>query len=546
MLLLRRRSPRRGAHSLPALALLVVGCVGEIGDAPAGPGPTVDTSQSLCALEGPNPPPNAAPSPVRRLTREEYNNSVRDLFDAEPSGELPSDERLDIYYTNSTALLGDLDVARYAQAAESVAEAATWQPCDDTTADEAACSRQILERLGRRVFRRPLTPAEVDVYVYGPLSVGMQDGDLESGVRLVIEAMLQSPHFLYHVELTPQAAGGDAVQLSPYEVASRLSYSLWASTPDDPLLAAADDGRLSDVEGLRAEAERLLADPRAERGLSSFVLQWLGLTEFELLEKDDALFTPELRQAMVQETASFASYVVLRDNSRLETLLTAPYTLPEGPMFDFYGVTPGDDPSEPTQLDPSQRAGLLTQPSVLASHAQANQSSPVRRGKMIREALMCQPLPAPPPNIPPLPPPDPDLTTREILEEHRKNEACAGCHAQIDPPGLAFEHYDELGRYRDTENGKPIDSTGELTDSDVAGPFEDGLELAGMLAESDEVGACVVRQYFRFALGRIEGHQDACSLVDSEEAFFGTQKNVKELLIAVITSDAFRYGRRTE
>lgn len=547
-------SPRVGKTIGSALGLsCLLGCVGQVGNSggPQGDGGVVfedppPTPQELCAESGgPDAPPNASPSPLRRLTQSEYKNSIRDLLGVDVIGELPSDERLDIYYTNSTALLGELDVQRYADAAEKLAQAPVKLPCKPTDIGEAACGRKFIETFGRRLFRRPLTSAQVQKYVDGPLAVGTTEGGFDNGIRLVTEAMLQSPEFLYHVEIVPMGSP-DAVPLTPWEVAARLSYTLWASTPDDALLDAAADGALADPQAIRAHAERMLEDPRAERGLSSFVLQWMGLSGFEKIEKDQTEFpefTPELRGSMLRETERFATHVVLHDDGLLSSLLGAPISFLDGPLGEFYGVTPNADPLEPTSLNPEQRGGLLTLPAVMAKHAHAKESSPVVRGKMVREALMCQTLKPPPPNISELPPPDPQKTMRDRLAEHRANEVCAVCHDVIDPPGLAFENYDAIGRYRTQENNIDIDASGELTNSDVGGRFTTGRELVTMLGQSEDVAACVVLQYFRYSLGRIEAAQDACSVASSQQRFFDSGKNVKELLLSIITSDAFRYAR---
>lgn len=548
----RRLRPDRAAFRFTryltpiACAALLSACVGHIGEAD-GEATNGKTEEALCSE------PSAGASPLRRMTAEEYRNTVRHLLDVDVASELPSDEKLGAFYANSQTFMSELDVDRYKEAAETLAKAAlqkldTLVPCDLTASGEEACARQFIETIGRRAYRRPLTDAEQSAYFQGPFTVGQKGGGFPGGVRLVIQTMLQSPHFLYHIEVVPP--GDQSAALVPvvsYELASRLSYALWASMPDDELLAAAEKGELDTAEGLRAQAERMLDDPRAKGGVASFVVQWLKLDRFDHLEKDGDLypeFTPALRDAMLAETIAFADWVLRKGDGTLGTLLSAPYSVLDGPMFDFYGVPkPADhDPSEPVDLDPDQRFGILTHASVLSRYAHAHQTSPMLRGILIRDALLCQPLPPPPPEVNATPPePDPNATLRERLKEHRENPTCASCHNLTDPVGFAFEHYDPIGRFRATEGDLPIDATGELINADVAGTFDGVKELATKLVSSEQVSRCIANQWFRFALGRIEKKEDTCSMEHIEEVFLGSGQSLRELVFTIATSDAFRY-----
>jgi hypothetical protein len=363
--------------------------------------------------------------------------------------------------------------------------------------------------------------------------------------------MLQSPDFLYLPELGGEIPQGELVALDGHELASRLSYFLWSSMPDDELLDAADS--LADPEVLEAQTRRMLDDPRARESIAAFHTQWVGLHNVDELFKDPALFPmfdDATKAAMAAETARFAEYVVFEDDARLQTLLTAPYSLIDPPLFAIYGMDepPEHDPAQPVMLDPSQRGGLLTQPGFLAVHAHHNQTSPVHRGVAIRRNFLCQDLPPPPADVDNTPPPiDPDSTTRERFEQHKSDPTCAACHVLIDDVGLAFEHYDPVGTWRTMDGTGQVDASGELVGADDAnGPFYGALELGEKLAASTMVRECVAQQWFRFALGRSLDDDDECASQQMRAAFESSDFDIRELLVAVITSPSFRYLRVEE
>jgi hypothetical protein len=320
--------------------------------------------------------------------------------------------------------------------------------------------------------------------------------------------------------------------------------------PDDALFDAADSGALATDEGLAAEVDRMLQDPRAQDAIASFHLQWLGVDEIEDMEKAAELypaFDAELAEAMKQETARFASFAVLEDDGKLDTLLTAPYTLTEDPaLLELYGATlPLEyQPGDPIPLDPTQRAGVLTQAGVLAHHAHPDQSSPILRGVLVRQNFFCQMLPPPPPDVDNVPPsPDPDATTREQFSQHTADPACAGCHQLIDPLGFGLENYDATGAFRRLEGDNPVDASGELLGTDVDGAFDGGVALSHVMAQSDQVRECVSRQWFRFAFGRSEAMEDSCTLDRLNQAFAASDFEIKALLRELVVSDAFRFRR---
>lgn len=495
--------------------------------------------------------PDVAVSPLRRLTREQYDNALRDLLHStgHPSVAVAPDEKITQFYSNAISPMTRLGVEQYSQAAEDIARTAsadinTLVTCDRAQLGDAACATQFIATFGRRAFRRPLS--EPELARYQVLFDAHVTAGFAEGIRLVVLAMLQSPHFLYHVEPPANATAG-LVPLDTFQLASRLSFALWNSIPDDALLDAAASNQLDSKDGVLTEAMRLLDDARANDALTSFHSQWLGLEHWTDIQKDSTLFPQfdaALKTAMADETFRFVEHVIRQGDGRLETLLSAPFTVADPALYAFYGdVTPAADGTLP--LDPTQRAGLLTQPAFLATHAHANQTSPVHRGLAVRKSLLCTPLPDPPPNVSNVPPsPAPDATTRQRFAAHATDPSCAACHQLMDPIGVGFENYDAIGQYRSAENGAPIDASGELLQAGSAsGAFVGAVELAHKLAASDEVRACVQKQWFRFSLGRTERTEDTCSMNDVAAQFAASDYNVKTLLLALVSSDAFRYQK---
>lgn len=497
--------------------------------------------------------PKVGLAPLKRLTREQYDNSIRDLLgiETQPSTGLSADEKLAAFYNNTVSPVTRLSVEQYGDVAEELARAAVAQRLDAlvgcTGAEQnAACADEFIRDFGLRAFRAPLSPEQAQRYR------GLFDGNQARGfgeaIRLVLQTMLQSPSFLYHLELTPAPSGAGVTPLGGYELASRLSFALWNTSPDAELLAAAGAGELDAPAGLQQHAKRLLASDRARDALASFHLQWLGLDGFVDSVKDASLFpawNSTLKSALREETVSFADFVIRRGDGRLQTLLSAPFTVAGPELLSFYGVSASAAADGTLPLNAGERAGLLTQGAFLAAHAHANQTSPVHRGLAVRKNLLCTDLPDPPMNVDNTPPePDPNATTRERFEQHRKDASCAGCHRLLDPIGVGFENYDATGRYRASENDLAIDASGELLEAGSAsGSFNGAVELAQRLSTSTAVRDCVQKQWFRFSLGRFEADEDACSLARLNETFAASDYDIKALLLALVSSDAFRYRK---
>ncbi len=494
---------------------------------------------------------------LRRLTQSEYHNTVEALLgiDTEVAEGFAADERVGPFRSNAVAPVGDLQVEQYMDAAEVVAEEYVTSlsdalPCDPAEIGEEACAEQWLREVMPRAYRHPVTDADVtrlmDVYA------GASEDGFEMGVQVMLQTMLQSPWFLYHVE-TGEAGGEGPRKLTGHELASRLSYFLWNTMPDDSLFAAAQSGELDTEEGLLAQVDRMLADPRAEDAVADFHLQWLGLDEMETLEKSNNAypeFDSQLAQAMKDDTSSFVRWVFREGDGRLETLLTGAFTLTDDPaLLDLYGVEAPADHSagEPLPLPSDERSGLLTQPAVMAWYGHADQSSPVHRGKLVRENFLCQMLPPPPDDVDDVPPdPAPGATTRERFNEHTSVPSCAACHKLIDGVGFGFESYDGIGGFRLEDQGLPVDASGELVQTDVDGEFDGALELSDRLAESADVQACVARQWFRYSLGRMDSEEDGCATEELVARFTSSDNDLRTLIAQIVVSDAFRYRRTAD
>jgi hypothetical protein len=501
-------------------------------------------------------------TPLRRLTRQEYVNSVRDLLGATVArDDLPADETVGPFASNTVTPLGDLGTQQYLDGAEALGRALSTAAavdklaaCDRAVAGttDATCAAKLVDKLGARAFRRPLTSEEKGRYM-GLYTSTSSAATYADGARLVVQTMLQSPSFLYHLELdaTPGTPGA-IVALDPYQLAARLSFFLWNSVPDDALMASAASGKLADAAGVAAEVARLLADARAEDAIATFHTQWLDLAKLAALGKDPTMFpqySPALRDAMQAETLAFVDDVLRAGDGKLDTLLTSSTAILDGPLFALYGVArpAGTSTQGPVRvdLDPAQRAGLLTRAAFLATHAHENQTSPVARGVAVLRNVLCVALPDPPPNVDNAPPdPKPGATTRERFAAHESIASCAACHKSIDGIGMGFEAYDAIGAWRTMDAGRVVDATGNVVGApELAGPFDGAVALSKKLAGSAQVQQCVARQWFRFALGRMETASDGCSLKAMFDGFQASGHDVRKLLASVATSDAFRYRK---
>jgi mono/diheme cytochrome c family protein len=470
--------------------------------------------------------------------------------DFNPAKDFPAESREAGYSfdTSDAGLVTSVHVEQYLAAAELLATTATASldtlvPCA-SSGDQGACAAEFAKTFGRRAFRRPLSPDELARY---QALIGAQP-DLQKGIRVAIQVMLSSPYFLYRFELGAQRPDG-RFELTAFEKASALSYLFWASMPDEALLAAAAQGELESVAGLEQQARRLLADPRSREVVGTFALQWLGVDEILSLAKDESLFPGfdgQLRGLMAEETRAFVTHVVFDGTHRYEELLTADYTFANDKLAAFYGLSGASGPVvQQIAAGEQRKAGLLAHGSVLASNAKSDRTSPIKRGVFVRAHLLCEALPPPPADVPPLPPVDPDATLREQFKQHTTEQACAACHQYIDPVGFGFEHFDAVGRYRETEgNDLPIDAEGDMNDVEALGsgthaPFSTLPELSSIIAASDAGKACFAKQYYRFARGHLEQAEDLCALQAIEDRFAQSGYDLRELMVAITQSPTF-------
>lgn len=496
-------------------------------------------------------------TPVRRLTREEYRNTLADLLgdDAGAATGLPPEERGNGFGNDASFQSVSLLLAEsYARIAEELVERATRDAervagllgCDPAARGEVACIDTFIAQFGARAYRRPLAPEErarlADVFA----EVRGFDG-FESAFRAVIEVMVQSPAFLYQLELSEPEPQTGLVRLDGYELATRLSYLLWGTLPDAELLRAAGAGELASPAQLRAQAERLLDAPPARALVQQFHGLLFGLEGLSNLQRSPVEFPglPDgLGGLLREETQRFVEHVVFEGAGDLSTLLTSNETFLNQQLAQFYGVPDVMGPEfRLVQLDPQRRAGLLTHASVMNAHTPGIDSHPVLRGLMVRRVLLCNPPPDPPDGINLSVPPLPGASTRQRFEQHRADALCASCHQLMDPIGFGFEHYDAVGRWRDLDDGLPVDASGEVVGTDVAGPFVGVRELAERLAASADVADCYVGHWFAYGYGRRATPEDLCSREHLRQAFRAGQGSVRELVLALTETAAFRYRR---
>lgn len=523
------------------LALAVAGCSENDGDAPV--------PAELCGSE------NISKGSARLLTRSEYAHTIRDLLGTEldPTARFPVEPVVDGFNNNAASHQANpLLVEKYADSAALLAQEIEGrgfaQLIDCGPEEGRACAELFVDSFGLRAYRRPLTDDEktgfMRLYDRSAPTFGH-----EPALGAILESMLQAPQFLYRVEAPTAKADSTAIALGPYELASRLSYFLWGSMPDDELLEEAAANRLSTVEQIEAQARRLLANERARLRVREFHSQWLDVERLHSIARNDA---PKAAVESWEESLlRFTDRVFWSEGSRVSELYNSDKIYVDDTLAALYGIDRGESEGNWTGIRvPNERFGLLTQPGFMALHAHAAQSSPIQRGVFIRERLFCQPVDPPPPSVNNNPPdPDPNLTTRERFAVHTEQPACARCHELIDPLGFGFEGYDQVGRFRTEENGLPIDTSGglvELEEESLNGPFATPQELAQRVAESETVLSCLGEKWFTFALGRPHSEKDECSIDQAVASAAAHGGSLQELLIALTTTDSFRYRKAHE
>jgi hypothetical protein len=488
--------------------------------------------------------PTASVLHARLLTPSQYDHSVLDLLQVAGT---PSKG----FNNGVEAQLDDVAVELRANAAaavarQAVATLATWSPCANPRATDAACEMTLIAKLGTRAYRHPLSLAET-AELKALFDAGLAEKDFATGVEWFLTGLLQSPDFLYQVaRAQPGETAGAVLPQSSYELASRLAYFVWDGPPDDALFAAAASGALGDATMLSAEVKRLMQDARFSRGIEAFYSSWLKLSGFGEVARDATGFTSAVVSSLERSLLASATQLYASDAPNIASLFTGQSYYLDGALRTFYGL-PGDKTSAaltPTDMPGEGRSGILTHPGLMALLARPAETNPISRGLFLRRTVMCQNLPPPPAGltIPQLPPVAPNVSTRERLDLHASTAGCAVCHDMIDPPGYALEGFDQVGRHRTMDGGKPVDTSGTMKSAgDLAGNFATGDELLGRFAQSHDVRSCFARKYFEFAAEHVSA-DDACA-ISAIASTFTTTGDLKGLIAAIATSPGFSLRR---
>lgn len=506
------------------------------------------------------PAPVLVPSPrLARLSRQQWANTVRDLLKLTDIADIENGVSGDalIHFDNEADALFVTEQLRLqlATASEKLAEKVTNDPAAlaalvpaGAPADVTERARAFITAFGRRAFRRPLSPAEVTSHLglfnQGPTLYPGVDA-FKSGANLVIQAMLQSPHFLYRTELSTAAAGGAKVPLSDHEVAAKLAFALTNTMPDDELASAADAGALRDVASVTAQAKRLLGGGRGTTGLDNFNLQVYRLGTYDGITRDAAAFpdfTPGTPAAMRREALQFIDWIFAQGRG-VKDFYTTPVGFVSSPLAPLYGVTGtyAADTATQVELDPSQRSGILTQPGFLSSYATGNDPDIIHRGVFIATRLLCLELPPPSPAATPLIELKPNMTNRERVEMTTGKGTCGeACHATLfNPLGYAFENYDAIGKYRTMDHGKPVNASDSYSLDGKLASFSNGVELSHALAEAKQVHACYVQNMMTYLHGRAVAPEEQ-NVVDYYARLSRAGKvSLHDLELAIATDEAF-------
>jgi hypothetical protein len=498
---------------------------------------------------------------LHRLTETEFTHSLQDLLGADvPIGELEPDV-LEGGFSSigassvvvSPAGIGLHERQVLAATGHVFADAARIRnqlACVPKNTADRRCLTRIVTRFGRRAFRRPLDDAEVQRFTGLITSIGNRAGsNVLAGVRYALAAILSSPNFIYRVELGASSGADDGrLRYTDFEMASRLAAVLWDSVPDDALLDAAEAGLLATAEGVRAAAERLIADPRAERSVAVFTSELFDSSRLLEAQKDTQLFPTwreSLKQAMREELERRVLDMVFVRKSDFLSLYDDRKTFVNDELAAFYGLPvrgqPGFYPAEfPLE---SKRAGLLGAGAILAGQGMPQRNSPTVRGKFVAEMLLCRSIRPPPNDVPPLPlQAGPEVTMRQRLALHRTGPSCAACHSKMDPMGFGMEDFDSVGLYRTKEGTSPVDASGVLDGPGLDGSTFSGLaELGAALRRQPVLGPCLVSKLYAKALGRSALQIDKGSLEELVASFAENQHRFDRLLIALVGSESFRF-----
>ncbi len=564
---------RRFTTALFATSLSVFSCQGSLDGQAKRPGQGPGTTPSATPSTVPdftmmnpgtgNSPPALSqlqdePVVMHRLTGTEYDNTVRDLVgtNLNLARTFPSKEVARGFDNNAFTLTFPAQLAESAYtASQQVAKRissnlATFVPCASTP--DQACARQFITSFGQEALRRPLAADEIEKLV-AVFDIGNRR-TFARGIELVVSSLTISAPFWYRMEF----GDGQAVPSKPdmmrptsFEMATRLSYLAWNSTPDSGLLSAAQQDELKTPEQIQAAFARLLTDPRAHEAVANFNDQWLQISRVAAVNKDPMLFPTwksAMGEAMGKELAMFSEQIAWNSARGFEDLFTSSASFANADLAAFYGATGAtgatDTDFTAVTLDSAKRAGFFARAGFLALEG-FNQTSPVRRAAFIRRRLLCQDPPPPPPNVKNTPiPPSASNTTKDRAIAHSSNPACQGCHALLDPVGFGLENYDAIGAYRSTENGLAVDGVGTILQSDI-GDFKGAVELGQKFSVSVQAQECMAQQLYRFAYGRSPSEQRYASVTRLASVIKATGGNYPELLRTLVTLDEFLYRPKT-
>lgn len=537
-------STKLHALSFAIIVAALSACQGTIADVGLDPElPVPEDRPLICDDESIDP---GARTPLLRLTRAQYNNAVRDLLGMEGNHSSGFLAENDVRGVAVAGAVGDGDFSQYELAARALAEASTLDiaatvECGALTG--TLCARDFATRFATLAYRRPLVEAEVDSL----MALFELGSDFDEGIATLIEVVLQSPHFIYRPEFSEEQG---IRQLTGLERATRLSFFLWNSIPDQALLDAATSGALDSNEGVRAQATRMVADRKAVHAMHGFFRSWFEIKLGEI-QRASALIADirPLADAADAEFDAFIEYIMFESTGTLEELFTTSTTFVNEVNAPYYGLNAADfgPELERVDLDASQRRGILTMLPVLLAHSAASRSSPVTRGVFIRRNILCGALPNPPDDVTLEVVEEEGVSERDRLAEQNQDRRCANCHVRIDPLGLPFENFDALGRFRTEANGASIITNGEIgftrrSDAEVV----DAFELTELLAVSEDVASCAAKFVFKSANGRFPGANDACALQGLTEQFQQSEYSLSALIVALVESDPFLYQDNTE
>lgn len=489
---------------------------------------------------------------VRRLSHDEYDRTLSTLFDQElhHAQSFAADIEVHGYLNNADALKAStVLLEQWLSTAELMAETYIQEidqrlPCAAQT--NRACAQEFVQSFGKRAFRRPITQADLDLYL------GLYDetaGHLNftEGIRDVMTAMLISPNFLYRMELGTQDPETGVCVLGSYELANELSYMIWGTMPDEALMSAAASGELETQEGLQAQVKRMIKDERGAAAFRDFVFKWLHLDRFKSIVRDAQTypeFNNDIRNRMYAEAEAFVDVVYADGQGTLRDLFSSKTRSLDAMLAAYYGLSVPDDGQAHAVTFDEDRAGVLGLGAFLATQAGGDRSSPVLRGAVIRERMLCQELPPPPPalniNEGVL---DPNWTTRERFAQHSSDPSCAGCHRLVDPIGFAFERYDGVGRYRDTyeKNNAPIDSSGAIIASKHSDGKLDGLSsLNVQLSSNADAPSCFTQQAVYYRYGVSDPFEHGCNMELVEDKFVQGDLSFEALITAMTQTLHFK------